>query len=40
MICISGNPGSAVTAVSSDFLAKPFSRNEMLKKVREVLDRS
>jgi DNA-binding response OmpR family regulator len=26
--------------VSSDFLAKPFSRNEMLKKVREVLDRS
>jgi two-component system, cell cycle sensor histidine kinase and response regulator CckA len=40
MICISGYPGSAATTVSSDFLAKPFSRNEMLKKVREVLDRS
>ena len=40
MICISGYGGSAATAVSSDFLAKPFSRDEMLKKVREVLDRS
>ena len=40
MICISGHGGSAATAVSSDFLAKPFSRDEMLKKVREVLDRS
>lgn len=39
-ICISGYGGSAATAVSSDFLAKPFSRDEMLKKVREVLDRS
>ena len=40
MICISGYGGSVATAVSSDFLAKPFSRDEMLKKVREVLDRS
>jgi two-component system cell cycle sensor histidine kinase/response regulator CckA len=40
MICISGCGGSVATAVSSDFLAKPFSRDEMLKKVREVLDRS
>jgi YesN/AraC family two-component response regulator len=40
MICISGYGGSAATAVASDFLAKPFSRDEMLKKVREVLDRS
>jgi DNA-binding NtrC family response regulator len=40
MICISGYGGSTATAVSSDFLAKPFSRDEMLKKVREVLDRS
>ena len=40
MICISGHGGLAATAVSTDFLAKPFSRDEMLKKVREVLDRS
>jgi DNA-binding response OmpR family regulator len=40
LICISGQGGSAATAVSTDFLAKPFSRDEMLKKVREVLDRS
>ena len=40
MICISGHAGSTATAVATDFLAKPFSRDEMLKKVREVLDRS
>jgi len=40
MICISGYSGSAATAVATDFLAKPFSRDEMLKKVREVLDRA
>ena len=40
LICISGYGGSVATAVASDFLAKPFSRDEMLKKVREVLDRS
>ena len=39
LICISGYGGSIATAVASDFLAKPFSRDEMLKKVREVLDR-
>jgi DNA-binding NtrC family response regulator len=39
MICISGYGGAAAAAVASDFLAKPFSRDEMLKKVREVLDR-
>lgn len=39
MISISGYGGSVATAVSSDFLAKPFSRDDMLKKVREVLDR-
>jgi DNA-binding NtrC family response regulator len=38
-ICISGYGGSAASTVSADFLAKPFSRDEMLKKVREVLDR-
>jgi two-component system cell cycle sensor histidine kinase/response regulator CckA len=40
MICISGYGSSVASAVSDDFLAKPFSRDEMLKKVREVLDRS
>ena len=40
LICISGYGGSAAAGVSADFLAKPFSRDEMLKKVREVLDRS
>ena len=40
LICISGYPGSLATSDITDFLAKPFSRDEMLQKVREVLDRS
>jgi two-component system, cell cycle sensor histidine kinase and response regulator CckA len=39
MIGISGYGSSVASSVSGDFLAKPFSRDEMLKKVREVLDR-
>jgi CheY-like chemotaxis protein len=39
LICISGYPGSLEADVTTDFLAKPFSRDEMLKKVRDVLDR-
>jgi len=39
LICISGYPGSTDNEVASDFLAKPFSRDDLLKKVREVLDR-
>lgn len=40
LLCISGYPGGGDLEFSEDFLAKPFSRDEMLKKVREVLDRS
>jgi two-component system, cell cycle sensor histidine kinase and response regulator CckA len=40
LICISGYPGSLQTDAATDFLAKPFSRDEMLKKVRDVLDRT
>jgi CheY-like chemotaxis protein len=39
LICISGYPGSTDTEMATDFLAKPFSRDDLLKKVREVLDR-
>ena len=39
LICISGYPGTADTDLTSDFLAKPFSRDDLLNKVREVLDR-
>jgi two-component system cell cycle sensor histidine kinase/response regulator CckA len=39
LICISGYPGSLEPDVATDFLAKPFSRDEMLRKVREVLER-
>lgn len=38
VIWISGNGGAA--SVSPDYLAKPFSREEMLKKIREVLSRT
>jgi two-component system cell cycle sensor histidine kinase/response regulator CckA len=39
LLCISGYPGSSETDLATDFLAKPFSREDLLKKVREVLDR-
>jgi DNA-binding NtrC family response regulator len=38
LLCVSGYPG-ADTQLTSDFLAKPFSRDDLLAKVREVLDR-
>jgi two-component system cell cycle sensor histidine kinase/response regulator CckA len=39
LLCISGYPGSEQDDVKADFLAKPFSRDDLLAKVREVLDR-
>ena len=39
LLCISGYPGSLDADLAVDFLAKPFSRDDLLKKVREVLDR-
>lgn len=39
MICVSGYPSKEDSELTSDFLAKPFSRDDLLSKVREVLDR-
>src|SRR4029078_3960276 len=39
LLCISGYPGNLDADLAVYFLAKPFSREELLKKVREVLDR-
>ena len=39
LLCISGYPGNLDADLATDFLAKPFSRDDLLKKVREVLDR-
>jgi two-component system cell cycle sensor histidine kinase/response regulator CckA len=39
LLCVSGYPGSTEAETMTDFLAKPFSREALLTKVREVLDR-
>lgn len=39
LLCISGYPGTLDHDIGAEFLAKPFSRDELLKKVREVLDK-
>ena len=39
LLCVSGYSGGAESELTADFLAKPFSRDDLLKKVREVLDR-
>lgn len=39
LLCISGYPGTLDQDIGADFLAKPFSRDELLQKIREVLDR-
>ena len=39
LLCISGYPGNLDAELAVDFLAKPFSRDDLLRKVREVLDK-
>jgi two-component system cell cycle sensor histidine kinase/response regulator CckA len=39
LLCVSGYPGGGDSDTMADFLAKPFSRDDLLAKVREVLDR-
>lgn len=39
LLCISGYPGNLDAELAIDFLAKPFSREDLLKKVREILDK-
>lgn len=39
LLCISGYSGVSELEFSEDFLAKPFSRDQLLAKVREILDR-
>jgi two-component system, cell cycle sensor histidine kinase and response regulator CckA len=39
LLCISGYPGGSDLEFSEDFLAKPSSRDGLLAKVREILDR-
>lgn len=39
LLCISGYPSTLDPGLAADFLAKPFSRDALLNKVREVLDR-
>jgi two-component system cell cycle sensor histidine kinase/response regulator CckA len=39
LLCVSGYSGGVESELTADFLAKPFSRDDLLKKVREVLDR-
>jgi two-component system cell cycle sensor histidine kinase/response regulator CckA len=39
LLCMSGYPGSLDADLAVDFLAKPFSRDDLLRKVREVLDK-
>ena len=39
LLCISGYAGGSDLEFADDFLAKPFSRDELLAKIREILDR-
>lgn len=39
LLCVSGYANGPDAGLTSDFLAKPFSRDDLLNKVREVLER-
>src|SRR3954464_7335621 len=39
LLCMSGYAGNLDSELAADFIAKPFSREVLLSKVREVLDR-
>jgi two-component system cell cycle sensor histidine kinase/response regulator CckA len=39
LLCVSGYPSAAEGQLKADFLAKPVSRDDLLAKVREILDR-
>ncbi len=39
LLCVSGYANPPDAELTADFLAKPFSRDDLLSKVREVLER-
>jgi two-component system cell cycle sensor histidine kinase/response regulator CckA len=39
LLCVSGYPGHEVPTLEAEFLAKPFSRDALVTKVREILDK-
>ena len=39
LLCVSGYANAPDSDLTADFLAKPFSRDDLLNKVREVLER-
>ena len=39
LLCVSGYTSGPDAGLTSDFLAKPFSRDDLLNKVREVMER-
>jgi two-component system cell cycle sensor histidine kinase/response regulator CckA len=39
LLCVSGYASGPDSGLAADFLAKPFSRDDLLNKVREVMER-
>jgi CheY-like chemotaxis protein len=39
LLCVSGYASGPDAGLAADFLAKPFSRDDLLNKVREVMER-
>jgi CheY-like chemotaxis protein len=40
LLCVSGYPDNEMPSIGAEFLAKPFSRDALVAKVREILDRT